>query len=362
MSTQILKLGVVTGVKNDRDRGILIDIIGEDGAYYKDVEVMNTAGFNEAPVPSEIGPGLPTGDVDPSYFSFVVSQGYYDPKTKIESAKFKTFVLYSEYTLQGKDKRLIIPVRFLRNWAQETGSLPMFRKEPEPGGVTIQAAGTRQIPGGYLYLSSNGSIKLSTGFASFTLFSDNITGNTKITAGSFHLDSSGINFDIEKNSLNLTHKMFLGTSYAPTPNATISVDQTGKIDVKSSPVTGISSNITITGDSVAVKSGTSGTSASIELKGTGEVTIEGNTGTSVKIKITVSGIEIDAGNKLVTVNNVTNFTINGTGVQDFVTLAGQLTTALDSHVHSTPVGPSGPPMVPFSSVSTTYTSKTLKTT
>jgi hypothetical protein len=156
--------------------------------------------------------------------------------------------------------------------------------------------------------------------------------------------------------------MFLGTSYSPVPNAVITIDQTGKIDVKSSPITGVSSNITVTGDSVTVKSSTGTTSTSIELKGTGEITIEGNTGASVKIKITASGIEIDAGGKQVTVNNVTNFTINGTGVQDFVTLANQLTTALDNHIHSTPSGPSGPPMVPFNSISTTYTSKTLKTT
>jgi len=353
----VLKLGIVTNVKNDRTLGILIDILGEDGTYYENVPVMNTPGSNEAPVPSEIVPGLSSND--PVFLSLVADS--YDPK-KAETAKYKTFVLYTEYSIQGYDRRLVLPVKFLRNWAQETGSLPMFRKEPEPGGVTVQAAGTPQIPGGYLYLSSNGSVKLSTGFASFTLLADNITGNTVIRSGSFHLDSSGINLDIEKNSLSLSHKMFQGTSYSPVPNAVVTVNQFGEINVKSNPVIGTSSNITITGNSVTVKSNTDLTSASIELKGTGEITIEGNTGSSVKIKITGSGIEIDAGNKQVTVNNVANFMINGTGVQDFVALANQLTTALDSHIHSTPSGPSGPPMVPFSSVSTTYTSKTLKTT
>jgi hypothetical protein len=355
-----LKLGIVTNVKNDRSLGILIDILGEDGTYYENVPVMNTPGSNEAPVPSEIVPGLPSND--PAFLSLVADS--YDPK-KAETAKYKTFVLYTEYTIQGYDRRLILPVRFLRNWAQETGSLPMFRKEPEPGGVTVQAAGTSQIPGGYLYLSSNGSVKLSTGFASFTLFADNVTGNTVIRSGSFHLDSSGINLDIEKNSLSLSHKMFQGTSYSPVPNAVVTVDRTGKIDIKSSPVVGVSSNITVTGDNVTVKSSTSTTSTSIELKGTGVITIEGNiegNNTSVKIEITASGIEIDAGGKQVTVKNVTNFTIKGTGTQDFVALANQLTTALDNHIHSTPAGPSGPPIVPFSSVSASYTSKTLKTT
>jgi hypothetical protein len=353
----VLKLGVVTNVKNDRTLGILIDILGEDGTYYENMPVMNTPGSNEAPVPSEIVPGLPSND--PVFLSLVADS--YDPK-KAETAKYKTFVLYTEYTIQGYDRRLVLPVKFLRNWAQETGSLPMFRKEPEPGGVTVQAAGTSQIPGGYLYLSSNGSVKLSTGFASFSLFADNITGNTVVRSGSFHLDSSGINLDIEKNRLSLSHKMFLGTSYSSVPNAVVTIDQIGKIDIKSSPVTGVSSSITVTGDNVTVKSSAGATSTSIELKGTGEITIEGNTGTSVKIKITASGIEIDAGNKQVTVNNVTKFTINGTGIQDFVALANQLTTALDNHIHSTPSGPSGPPMVPFSSISTTYTSKTLQTT
>jgi hypothetical protein len=350
-----MKLGIVTGVKRT-EKGLFIDILGIDGAYYTDVAVLNTTGLNEVPVPSDIK----TLDVwnlsDPLLAEFVGKM--YNPGEAVKQAKIRTFVLYEEISLSGKDKRQILPVRFLKNWPQESASEPPLRVKPLPGEIAIQAAGTTQYYGGYLYLRKDGSLKLSTGSSYFVLEAQNLTGETKVRAGSLYLDTQGINLNIEKNSLTLSHKMFLGTSYAPVPNATISVDQAGKVDVKSSPVTGVSSNVTITGDSVTVKSSTSGTSASIELKGTGEVTIEGNAGTSAKIKITASGIEIDAGGGSVKVNNATGGVVINNGTQAVV-LADLLTTVLNSHIHSTPTGPSGPPMVQFNS--TMYSSQALKT-
>jgi hypothetical protein len=358
-----MNLGIVTNVKRT-EKDLLIDVLGIDGSYYTGVPVLNTTGLNEVPVPSDIRTLDAWNLSDPLLAELVGSM--YDPGEAIRQAKIRTLVLYEEISLRGQDKRAIIPVRFLKNWPQESASEPPLRVKPQPGEIAIQAAGTTQYYGGYLYLRKDGSIKLSTGSSYFVLEAQNLTGETKIRAGSLHLDTQGINLNIEKNGLKLDHKMFLGTSYAPVPNATVSIDQTGKIDVTSSPVTGISSNVTITGDSVTVKSSTSGTSASVVLKGTGEVTIEGNTGASVKIKITSSGIEVDAGGKSVTVNNATDFKINATsgvvinnGTQAVV-LADLLTTVLNSHIHSTPAGPSGPPMVQFNS--TMYSSQSLKTT